>query len=124
MRKVTKTVLVVEDYEDARALMRLALEVQGLRVMEATNGREAVETVQRELPDLILMDLSMPEMDGVTATRLIKTVEKAMNVPIIAITAHAREYTKDALEAGCVDVIPKPIDLNTIKPLIEMYLES
>ena len=84
------TILVVEDFSDARDLMRLVLETEGYRVIEAGNGIDAVATAQREHPDAILMDMSMPLMDGCQATKRIRQATGLSNIPIIACTAHNR----------------------------------
>ena len=84
-------VLLVEDFEDTRLFMRLELEGQGFIVFEAENGQVAVDTAAREKPDVILMDLTLPLMDGFTATKLIRQNEQLKNVPIIAVTAHQED---------------------------------
>ena len=104
-------ILVVEDSEDIRLLMKLMLEMKGHRVVEATNGREALERAGEEHPRLILMDLSMPVMDGWEATRRLRLMEQTRSVPIVGVTAHCRDEGRElALRAGCDDCIPKPLD--------------
>ena len=115
-------VLVVEDYADSREFLKYLLEHSGCQVLEAANGYEAVEAVKRQVPDLILMDISMPVMDGLTATRKIRESVKSRKVPIIAVTAQGDSYYKKAIEAGCNGLIDKPLDFNTLKSFLNQYL--
>lgn len=117
-----KTILIVEDYADSRSMMKFMLESDGYEVLEATNGQEAVETVKYQTPDLILMDMSMPIMDGLTATRIIRRLDDAARLPIIAVTAYGKSYYRQALEAGCDDLINKPLDPATLQPILQQYL--
>lgn len=112
-------VLLVEDFEDTRLFMRLELEEQGFIVFEAENGKVAVETAIREKPDVILMDLTLPLMDGFAATKLIRQNEDLKNVPVIAITAHKEnDFRSDAKASGFDAYVTKPIDVNWLKDLI------
>lgn len=112
-------VLLVEDFEDTRLFMRLALEDNGFIVFEAENGQAAVETASREKPDVILMDLTLPLMDGFEATKLIRRNDALKNVPIIAITAHQEDdFRSDAKASGFDAYVTKPIDVNWLKELI------
>jgi CheY-like chemotaxis protein len=112
-------VLLVEDFEDTRLFMRLALEDQGFIVFEAENGQTAVENANREKPDVILMDLTMPLMDGFAAAKLIRQNEQLKDVPIIAITAHQEtDFRSDAKASGFDAYVTKPIDVNWLKELI------
>lgn len=117
-----KTILVAEDYDDTRSFMKFMLEAFGYKVLEASNGKEAVEKVKHHTLDLILMDMAMPIMDGLTATRIIREYQDKNKMPIIAITAHGKGFYNRAIEAGCNAVIDKPIDIDSIKPLINQYL--
>lgn len=120
---MSKTVLLVEDYADTRELMKFMLEeVMGHHVIEAVNGLEAVEQARQERPDIILMDISMPVMDGIEATRLIKMLDGFDDVPIVAITAHSDEYQEEALNAGVNQVVCKPVDLEELQPVLSHYL--
>ena len=105
-------VLVVDDFEDGRFMLRRLLEAKGLRVAEAADGEEAVASVRRECPDLILMDLNMPRMDGLTAARKIRECrEFCSGVPMVAVTAYHTYGMKEAAEeAGCDAYVAKPID--------------
>ncbi len=112
-------VLLVEDVEDTRHFMRLELEDQGFIVFEAENGQVGVEIATREKPDVILMDLTLPLMDGFTATKLIRQNDALKNVPIIAITAHKEDdFRADAKASGFDAYVTKPIDVNWLKGLI------
>lgn len=102
-------VLVVDDFEDNRAMYVEYLQYQGMRVCEAVNGEEAVRRTRELLPSVIVMDLSLPVMDGWEATRRIKADPRTKHVRVIALTGHAEPaHTKKALEAGCDDFVAKP----------------
>lgn len=112
-------VLLVEDFEDTRLFMRLELEEQGFIVFEAENGQVAVERAIRENPDVILMDLTLPLMDGFAATKLIRQNEQLKDVPIIAVTAHQEsDFRNDAKASGFDAYVTKPIDVNWLRELI------
>ncbi len=115
-------VLVVDDYDDTRYLIRFLLEMYGFEVSEATNGIEALESVDRQVPDLVLMDISMPHMDGLTAARKIRAQPRYAKLPIIAITAQSEGYRKPAMEAGCNELIAKPINIDDLRPVINRHL--
>jgi CheY-like chemotaxis protein len=119
---MSKTILVVEDYVDTRDLMKFLLENCGYIVREAADGQEAVDSVEKQIPDLILMDLSLPTMDGLTATRMIRKVEGGGKLPIIAVTAYGNSFYRKAIEAGCDDLINKPLDFDKLQPVLEQYL--
>ncbi|HEX8281819.1 MAG TPA: response regulator [Pyrinomonadaceae bacterium] len=118
-----KTVLVVDDYDDMRDMTKRALEAFGYRVVEAANGAEAVRVAQTESPDLILMDLSMPNMDGFATIHRLRRLVGLRDVPIIALSAHtAREVREDALAAGCCEFITKPFHLERLRATVERNL--
>jgi len=119
---MSKTVLIVEDYVDIRNMMKFLLQGYGYQVLEAADGNEAVKSVQDTIPDLILMDLSLPNMDGLTATQVIRKIAGLGKVPIIAVTAYGNSYYRRAIEAGCDDLINKPLDFDKLEPLLEQYL--
>jgi CheY-like chemotaxis protein len=119
---MSKKVLIVEDSDDSRHFMKILLELSGYEVIEAINGQEAVDAVKRDLPDLVLMDMSMPVMDGISATRIIRKDENSATLPIIAVTAFGASYQRIAIEAGCNALIPKPVEFNTLQPVLEHYL--
>jgi CheY-like chemotaxis protein len=119
----TATVLLVEDTEDNRFMMRRLLEMAGYQVVEATNGEEAVKLAESERPDLILMDLSLPVIDGLAATRAIRKLDGFKGTPIVAVSAHdTSDFQADALEAGCDSYITKPIDFGQLELLIARLL--
>jgi two-component system response regulator HydG len=117
-----KKVLIVEDYPDIRTMMKFLVEGYGYEVIEAADGQEAVDSVKQYPPDLILMDLSLPNMDGLTATQIIRKFDGCGKLPIIAVTAYGNSYYRRAIEAGCDDLINKPLDFNNLEPIINQYL--
>lgn len=117
-----KTILIVEDYADTRAMMKFLLERSGYDVMEACDGLAALDCVQSKRPDLILMDISMPNMDGLVATQKIRDMDGCRTIPIIAVTAYGNSYYRQALEAGCDELINKPLDFEKLEPILQQYL--
>ncbi len=118
-----QTVLIVEDAEDARYFMRLELEQLGYLILEAENGQQAVDIALRERPDIILMDLSLPVMDGIAATAKIRASEKLKAVPVIAVTAHQEtDFRAGAKAAGFDAYVTKPIDMDWLSELIKGLL--
>ena len=118
-----KKVLVVEDVGFNRELIVQLLEDK-YQVIEAVNGQEGVEIAERERPELILMDLSLPVMDGWEATRRLKANGDLRSIPVIALTAHAMKGDKEkALAAGCDDYLVKPLDEDELMEKIAKYLE-
>lgn len=112
-------VLLVEDTEDNRMMMRRLLELSGYQVSEAVNGLEAVKLAERETPNIILMDLSLPIVDGLAATRQIRQLPNLATVPIIAVSAHdTADFHAEALAAGCDAYITKPVDYTELEDLI------
>lgn len=119
------TVLLVEDTEDNRQMMRSLLEMSGYRVVEATNGREAVEIASEVRPRIILMDLSLPFIDGLAATRRIRGLPSLRNVPIVAVSAHdTADFHSEALAAGCNAYITKPIDYSELEDVVNHLLST
>ena len=117
-----KKILVVEDVDFNRDLLVQLLE-DDYEVIEAVNGQEGVELAERERPDLILMDLSLPVMDGWEATRQLKANDKLRSIPVIALTAHAMKGDEEkALAAGCDDYLVKPLDEDELIAKIQKYL--
>jgi CheY-like chemotaxis protein len=102
-------VLVVEDYQDAREMYAAYLQFSGYRVAEATNGVEAIEKTLELMPDIILMDLALPKMDGWEATRRLKSDERTKHIPVVALTGHALAgHAEGARQAGCDSFVTKP----------------
>jgi two-component system cell cycle response regulator DivK len=117
------TVMVVEDFDDTRALLRLLIERKGYCVLEAANGQRAVELAKSAHPRLILMDLSLPVLDGLSATKQIRAQDALRDVLIVAITAHhGREYREKALAAGCDDFVNKPVDFDRLEALLSKLM--
>jgi CheY-like chemotaxis protein len=119
------TILIVEDNEMNRDMLSRRLERKGFRVLIAIDGANGIDVARSELPDLILMDMSLPVMDGWEATRQIKADEALRQIPIIALTAHAMANDRDkALEAGCDDYDTKPIELPRLLSKMEVLLAA
>lgn len=124
IKKQRASVLVVEDYDDNRLMMRHLLEMSGYHVVEATNGAQAIDIARREQPDLILMDLSLPQVDGLSATRQIRAVSYLKKVPIVAVSAHdTPDFHKEASAAGCNEYVTKPIDFGELEIVIKRLLK-
>jgi CheY-like chemotaxis protein len=116
-------ILIVEDNEENRDSLSRRLQRRGFDVSVATNGKVGVEMAIAEKPDLILMDMNMPELDGWEATRLIKAAPEGKNVTVIALTAHAMSGDRErALEAGCAEYHTKPIEFPKLMEQIEAIL--
>ena len=119
------TVLLVEDTEDNRQMMKRLLEMSGYQVVEAINGVEAVEVASELLPQIILMDLSLPFMDGLAATRRIRSLPGLHDVPIVAVSAHdTADFHSEALDAGCNAYVTKPIDYPELEDLVNRLLAT
>jgi len=117
------TVLIVEDNEMNRDMLSRRLERSGYSVLIAVDGEKGIEVAREKLPDLILMDMSLPVMDGWEATRTIKNDDALKHIPVIALTAHAMASDRDeALEAGCDDYDTKPIELPRLIAKMEFLL--
>ena len=117
--------LVVEDFEDSRFMMRRLLEMAGHKVLEATDGEQAIKLALEQNPSLILMDLSLPKLDGLAATRKIREHKAFRHTPIVAVSAHdGPESRAEALAAGCDDYITKPIDFDGLTKLIRRFLPA
>jgi len=118
------TVLVVDDIDDARFVLRRMLEMKDCRVLEAPDGARAVEVARGECPDLILMDLNLPGVDGLEATRRIRASREACaEARVVAVTAHdAFGMEGAAREAGCDDYVVKPIDFDVLRRVLRRHL--
>jgi CheY-like chemotaxis protein len=115
--------MVVEDYDDTRLLLKRGLEEMGYSVLEASNGQEAVDIAGREHPDLILMDLDLPILDGIAATQCIRQQSELEHVPIVAVTAYPLAFSHvKAFAKGCNEYMSKPIDLGELGKLVDRYL--
>jgi len=113
--KAVSTILVIEDYSDTRELLSVLLQRSGYNVVEAEDGVEGLRKASATSPDLIIMDLTLPEMDGVETARRIHQLPKLSDVPIFVVSGYLTEEVKaDARSAGCVEVFPKPFDAETL----------
>jgi two-component system, cell cycle response regulator DivK len=118
-------VLVVEDYQDAREMYAAYLQFSGYRVAEATNGIEAIDKSIELLPDIILMDLALPRMDGWEATRRLKLDERTRHIPIVALTGHALAgHAEGARQAGCDSFVTKPCLPDALVAEIQRMLKA
>jgi two-component system cell cycle response regulator DivK len=117
------TILIVDDFDDTRWLLRTWLERHGFKVIEAENGNEAIAEAQLQFPDLIIMDLEMPELDGLAATRQIRGNAKLADVPIVAVSAYGAEQFRGlALQAGCNEYVSTPFEPAELERLIRSYV--
>jgi len=116
-----RTVLVVDDFDDTRLLLRTWLERRGFRVVEAENGLQAIDQTESESPDLIIMDMQMPGLDGLSATRRIRKSHDS--VPILAVSAYgADQYREQALAAGCNEYVSTPFEPATLEGIIRLLV--
>src|SRR5882762_4461482 len=114
------TILLGEDFYDTRLMMKMWLVKNGYRVVEAETGEEAITLAQSELPDLIIMDMMMPGMNGLDATQRIREYQALRQTPIVAVSAYgANEYRSLAIEAGCNEYVSTPFDPNELAELIK-----
>jgi CheY-like chemotaxis protein len=115
-------VLIVEDFDDTRELLKLLVRSHGCDTAEATNGREAVALATSEQPDLILMDLNLPILDGWEATRRIHLANTTSHIPIVAISAQCYgDWKERALDAGARECLEKPVNFATVDNLLKRY---
>jgi two-component system, cell cycle response regulator DivK len=120
---MTKCILVVEDQADSRQIIRDMLAPTDYEIIEAENGEQALAAIAKQRPDLILMDIQLPIMDGYTATRRIKADPALQSIPIIAVTSYALDgEAKIAKAAGCDDCVPKPYSPRELLAKIRQYL--
>ena len=118
-----KRILVVEDDQLSLALLKQLLEVHGYEILETPEGLEAIDIARDEQPDLILMDIRLPDICGLEVTRLLKQDEQTKTIPIIAVTALATaEYEKKGLESGCDAYIAKPITLGNLLQAVDSFM--
>jgi two-component system, cell cycle response regulator DivK len=115
-----RTILVVEDYDDVRQVLKVLLESENFRVLEAASGAEALEVLEDDRPDIILMDLALPGFDGLEAIRRIRSLDGFQNTPIIVLTAYTGPSTQEtALRAGSDYFMGKPIDFDELAELLK-----
>lgn len=114
-----RTILVVDDFDDTRLLLRTWLERRGYRVVEAENGLQAIDQAESQAPDLIIMDMQMPQLDGLSATRRIRNLQTLKSVPILAVSAYgADQFREQALAAGCDEYVSTPFEPATLEGII------
>ncbi|HYU97980.1 MAG TPA: response regulator [Pyrinomonadaceae bacterium] len=119
------TILVVDDFDDTRLLLRTWLQKKGFRVVEAENGNRAIAAAESSRPDLIIMDVEMPELDGLAATRKIRELKDFAAVPIVAVSAYgADQYRDHALAAGCNEYVSTPFEPDELERLIRALLKD
>ncbi len=122
---MAKVILIVEDDPKSLTLTRDLLQISGYIAIEATDGEHGVELAKAEKPDLILMDIMMPKMDGLQATRILKAAVTTRNIPILALTSYAMAGDKERiLQAGCDGYITKPIDIKELLKIVAEYLSG
>jgi len=118
-----KRILLVEDFEDSRSSLSKLLEIEGYEVIQAVDGVQAVDLALNTRPDLILMDLSLPVVDGLSASREIRRHESTTHVPIVALSGHDVSDLHGQVEAaGCTDYITKPVDFDALMSVIAKYV--
>jgi len=118
-------VLLVEDNHMNSRLTEFVLERDGFTVMTSPTAEEAIEAARREAPDIILMDIQLPGMDGLEATRILKEDKKTAHIPIVAITAHAMQGDEERISgAGCEAYIPKPINTWQLADTVRRYIRD
>ena len=118
-----QTILVVEDSNDIRQLLKIVLELKGYQVIEAADGQQAIKQAIEGQPLLILMDMSMPVMDGWEATRQLRQLEQTRKIPIVALSAHCQGEKRElAIRAGCNDCISKPIDNQALDKILGRFV--
>jgi len=119
------TILVVEDYDDVRRMLKVLLESEEFRVLEAASGAEALDVIRHHRPDVILMDLALPGFDGFETIRRIRTIDGFQNTPIVVLTAYTGPSTyENALRAGSNYFMGKPIDFDELAALLEEILSD
>jgi CheY-like chemotaxis protein len=117
-------ILIVDDFDDTRLLLRTWLEKKGFRVAEAENGNQAVTEAENLSPDLIIMDVEMPELDGLSATRKLRTMKNFQTVPILAVSAYgADQFRAEALAAGCDEYVSTPFEPEELERLIRSLIK-
>ena len=119
---MSKTILLVEDREDIRTMMAVYLTLKQYRVIQASDGREGVEKALIYRPDLILMDLAMPVLNGFDSTMEIRKHEDLVDTPILCLTAFGDLYEDKAMAAGCNEVLQKPIDFGKLDEVLEQHV--
>lgn len=124
-KTITKKILVVDDNNDSRELVVKVLKNKGYEMIEAIDGEEALKKAIAERPDLILLDISIPKINGYEVTKRLKSIEEFKDIPVVALTAHAMKGDRTkALEAGCEGYISKPINVRELPDQVKSYLRG
>jgi two-component system cell cycle response regulator DivK len=124
LNDVRRTILVVDDFDDTRLLLRTWLQKLGYRVVEAEDGNRAVAAAESDRPDLIIMDVEMPELDGLAATREIRKLSDFAKVPIVAVSAYGADLYRDhAIAAGCDEYVSTPFEPEELERLIRTLIK-
>jgi two-component system, cell cycle response regulator DivK len=124
MKENRGTILYVEDNPDNRRLISRVLTVEGFVVQEASDAKDALNLLQSMRPDIILMDINMPDMDGYTLTAKIRELPNLGSIPVIALTANVMKGDRErSIEAGCDGYIQKPVDIDTLAQQVERFLK-
>ncbi len=122
---MAKMILIVEDEPKNMTLLRDLLQVSGYSTIEATDGKQGVELAKESKPDLILMDIQMPVMDGLEATRILKADDTTSNIPVLALTSYAMKGDEERiLQAGCDGYLAKPFDIQELLKSVAEYLSG
>jgi two-component system cell cycle response regulator DivK len=122
---MSATILYIEDNFDNGMLVRRVLEAEGYRVVEAEDGAQGIEWLESDTPDLVLMDINLPEIDGYEVTKRFKQLPSMARVPVIAMTANVMKGDRErTLAAGCDGYIPKPIDIDALPSQIARFLRK
>ena len=117
---MAKTILLVEDHEEIWDFLSRRLKRRGYEVVVATDGQQAIDAVREQLPDVVLLDMNLPVLDGWTAAGIMKGDDRTRAIPIIALTAHAMSGDREkAIAAGCDDYHPKPVDFSRLLDQVE-----
>ncbi|HVF51450.1 MAG TPA: response regulator [Pyrinomonadaceae bacterium] len=123
--RVSPSVLIVEDHEDTRFILKTLIEMSGYRVLEAGDGFEALEIAERERPDIVVMDGSLPFLDGLSTTRRLREHTSGRDLPVVILSGHTTpEYQADALAAGCDGYLAKPIDFDQLQAILQRLLRD
>lgn len=117
-------VLIVDDFDDSREMMAEFLRISGFSVLEASDGKEALDRATSDLPDAVVMDLTLPVMDGWEATRRLKADARTSHIPVIALTGHSSSHGEEALTAGCVALLTKPCMPDVLEAKLREVLAS
>lgn len=118
-----RTILVVDDFDDTRLLLKTWLEKKGFNIVEAENGNQAVSLALQVRPDLIIMDMQMPELDGLAATRKIRSIRELDGIPVLAVSAYgAQQFRAEALAAGCSEYVSTPFEPDNLEQVINSFL--